>query len=152
VTDTTCAYHHSTPAVAACASCEKPVCGVCTRTVNSAALCSGCAVGRETQKSWLAGAFALLLPGSGQVYNGQLGKGAAVFLLAPLVLPWLWGVYDAATTAEEIASGRRAASTVPTGGMLLALKILWVPVAFLYGGLLFALIAGITAGIGALAG
>ena len=123
---------------------------MCTRTVNATAYCAGCAVGRETQKPWLAAVFGLLLPGTGQVYNGQLGRGVLVFVLAPLVLPWLWGIYDAAQVATEIAAGRRAGDTVPTGGVLLALKILWVPAALLFGTVLLSLLAVLAAAVAAL--
>lgn len=145
-----CAYHHSTPAVAACSVCASGVCAVCLKTANSAAFCSGCGVGRETQKSWLAAAFSLFLPGAGQVYNGDLGKAVAVFLLAPLILPWLWGVYDAATNADAIARGARDAATVPTGGVLLGLKIVWVPMALLYGLLSSFVLAALIGGLGAI--
>ena len=152
MTDTTapsCAYHHRTPAVATCHLCSKPVCGLCARTVNAAVLCAGCAVGRETQKAWLAAVFGLVLPGAGQVYNGDFVKAAAVFLFAPLVVPWLWGVYDAAVTAERIATGERDATTVPTGGVLLALKIVWVPVALGYGVVMSLIVTALYAALGA---
>jgi hypothetical protein len=144
-----CEYHHRTPAVAACALCGKAVCGVCVRTVNAATLCTGCAVGRETQKAWLAAVFGLLLPGAGQVYNGDIGKAVAVFVLGPLVVPWLWGVYDAAAGAEAIARGERKATTVPTGGVLLALKIVWLPAALLYGAVVVTVLALIVGAVGA---
>lgn len=155
MTDTTapsCAYHHRTPAVATCRLCSKPVCVLCTRAVNAAALCAGCAVGRETQQAWLAALFGLLLPGAGQVYNGDFAKAAAVFLLAPLIVPWLWGVYDAAVTAERTAAGERDAATVPTGGVLLALKIVWVPVALGYGLVVSLIATALFAALGAAIG
>jgi len=118
--------------------------------VNASPLCTGCAVGRATQLGWLAAAFSLLLPGAGQAYNGQFGKAVAVFFLAPLIVPWLWGVYDAATTAEAIARGEIASATVPTGGVVLALKIIWVPAAFIYGSLAAMALAGIVGAMGTL--
>ncbi len=127
-----CAFHHATPATARCIACRKDVCAICTTTVNSCSFCSGCGVGRVTQKPWLAAVFSLVLPGTGQVYNGQWVKGVAIFLLAALVVPWIWGVVDATNVATEIAAGRRNAATVPTGFMLLGIKILWVPVAIAY--------------------
>ncbi len=145
-----CEYHHRTPATATCALCAKATCDVCTRAVNAAALCMGCAVGRATQTSWLAAAFSLLLPGAGQVYNGQFGKAVTVFLLAPLAAPWLWGVYDAAVTADRIAAGDVTAATVPTGGVLLGLKIVWLPVAVFYVVLSSLAVTALMAGVGAL--
>jgi len=128
-----CAFHHATPASAQCSVCAKRVCGICTTTVNSHAYCSGCGVGLASQKSWLAALFSLVLPGTGQVYNGEWSKALLVFLLAPLVVPWLWGVVDAAGDAAKIAAGAKSAATVPTGVLLLGVKILWIPVAFAYG-------------------
>ncbi len=141
----TCDYHHRTPATATCVACDKPVCDVCTTTVNSRAFCTGCGVGRATQLGWLAAVFGLLLPGAGQAYNGQFGKAVVVLVTSPIVIPWLWGVYDAASTAEQIALGRVESSTVPTGGVLIALKILWLPVAAIYGTLLTLILAGVGA-------
>lgn len=143
----TCDYHHRTPAVASCRLCERDVCGLCLRTVNRTPLCAGCAVGRVDQQAWLAAAFSLVLPGAGQVYNGDFAKAAAVFVLAPLIVPWLWGVYDAAATAHAIAEGTRAASTVPTGGVLLGLKIVWLPVAVGYVVILGLIVSAVLGGL-----
>lgn len=54
------------------------------------------------QKATLLGA---LLPGSGQIYNGQWMRGVLVGLSSPLVLPWAWGVWDARRTAARIQAG-----------------------------------------------
>lgn len=140
VPTTFCSYHHRTPATAACCECGKAVCDICRQTVNAAVLCTGCGVGRVTQKPWLAALFSFVLPGCGQAYNGDWVKAAVIFVLAPVVVPWLWGVIDAPISARAIATGRRPASAVPTGGVLLGLKILWVPVAAGYA-LLLALAA-----------
>ena len=127
-----CAFHHATPATGECAACEKPVCDVCTKSVNTHAYCRGCGVDRAPQHAWLAAIFSLLMPGAGQVYNGDWAKAALCFFTAPLILPWLWGVYDATVVAARIAAGRRMGSTVATGPLLLGLKILWVPMAIAY--------------------
>ena len=61
-------------------------------------------------------------PGLGQVYNGQAGKGFAVFLLTlmglvMLVIPglivWLYGMYDAYSVAGKMNTGRAAVPRDP---------------------------------------
>lgn len=55
----------------------------------------------------LAGFLSLILPGMGQVYNGQRDRGI-IFALAWLaVLPWVYAVIDAILYAQSIRSGRR---------------------------------------------
>lgn len=56
---------------------------------------------------WLRAAASALLPGAGQAWNGQPGKGIAVLLTCWLIVPWIWGVVDAWRTA-------RAAALAPT--------------------------------------
>ncbi len=127
-----CANHHVTPAAAACTECAKSICDVCTEPCNSLAFCPGCRVGRSDQLPWLAAVFSFLMPGFGQVYNGDWGKGVGAFLLGPLIVPWLWSVVDAAQVASQIRYGRREGGTVPTGWVLVALKVLWLPLVGVY--------------------
>lgn len=49
-----------------------------------------------------------LVPGAGQLYNGQVGKGLSIFFLTAFlsatpfaVIPWLWGMIDAHNTAKR---------------------------------------------------
>lgn len=49
-----------------------------------------------------------LVPGAGQLYNGQVGKGLTIFFVTALlsatpfaVIPWLWGIVDAHNTAKR---------------------------------------------------
>lgn len=53
--------------------------------------------------------MSVLVPGLGQVYNGQRERGILFALGTPLVLPYLYGIYDAFRTAEDIARGKYAA-------------------------------------------
>ncbi len=46
----------------------------------------------------------LLLPGGGQAYNGQPFKGAFVLLATVLVIPWIWSLVDARSTAARLAA------------------------------------------------
>ncbi|MCB9527701.1 MAG: hypothetical protein R3F65_18645 [bacterium] len=50
-----------------------------------------------------------LLPGMGQVYNGQRDRGIVVALASIVILPWLWSIFDAVTTAAAIRRGDRPA-------------------------------------------
>jgi hypothetical protein len=138
-----CELHHQTEAVAACRVCDAGVCGVCRTRVNSADHCPGCSVGREDQSPVVAAVFSLFVPGLGQVYNGQWPKGLVLFVLAPLVVPWVFGVVDAARRAEALREGRVVARTVPTGCLLLALKVLVLPLAVLWVTLCVLLVAAV---------
>jgi hypothetical protein len=53
--------------------------------------------------------MSVLVPGLGQVYNGQRERGILFALGTPLVIPYLYGIYDAFRTAEDIARGKYAA-------------------------------------------
>lgn len=52
----------------------------------------------------LALVLAAVFPGAGQVYNGHFIKAVLVFVLAPLVLPWLIGIADAFFSARRISA------------------------------------------------
>ena len=69
---------------------------------------------REQKNRLIAGACSSVLPGLGQVYNGETAKGFAIFILtlaglALLVIPglivWLYGIYNAYTTAGKMNTG-----------------------------------------------
>ena len=63
-----------------------------------------------------AAVLSFFIPGLGQIYNGELGKGITIIAAAVicwmitflyigivLLIPlWIWGIYDAHKTAEEI--------------------------------------------------
>lgn len=135
-----CFFHPEMPSEASCQGCGRPICGVCLKRVNTVPFCEACAANRYEQSPLLAGIFSLLVPGMGQVYNGEFGKGALIFLTGWLVAPWIYGVLDAVQVADEIRSGRRMSQTVPPGYIILALKIVLIPLACLYIGVLFALV------------
>jgi TM2 domain-containing membrane protein YozV len=84
---------------------------------------SGCAAKRKelffVKNPGLAAVLSFFITGLGQIYNGQIGKGIALFagavvsgLLCAVVigfvlLPviWLYGIFDAYRTAEKINRG-----------------------------------------------
>jgi TM2 domain-containing membrane protein YozV len=58
----------------------------------------------------LAAILSFVIPGLGQVYNGQIVKGIVIFVafiigiflvVIPGVIVWLYGIYDAYTTAQK---------------------------------------------------
>ena len=68
----------------------------------------------ERKNSTIAGACSSVLPGLGQVYNGETAKGYTFFLLAlgglfllviPGLLVWLYAMYDAYAIAGKMNSG-----------------------------------------------
>lgn len=68
----------------------------------------------------MAAVLSLVIPGAGQIYNGQIGKGLLILIGVPLLVVfsfltlfitlivalvvWLWGIFDAYKTAERINS------------------------------------------------
>ncbi len=138
-----CYLHPQTPAVARCTDCAKPICEVCLKRVNTKPYCEACAANHHEQSPFLAFLFALLVPGMGQVYNGDWQKGLVIFLTGWLFVPWIYGIVDAVTVANEIRNGVRESATVPPGYLLLALKFGIVPFACIYFGGVFALFAAL---------
>lgn len=56
----------------------------------------------------LALAAGIVIPGAGQAYNGQVGKGIAILLLSLLLIPYVIGIFDAHRVAKRMAlSGGR---------------------------------------------
>jgi hypothetical protein len=64
--------------------------------------------GARHHASKTAVVLGVLLPGGGQAYNGQPIKGALFLLTTVLVLPWIWSLFDARSTANRlVAAGGR---------------------------------------------
>jgi len=58
---------------------------------------------RSRLRPWLAAAASLVLPGSGQLWNGEPRKAIAFLLTCWLIVPWIWSVVDAWRTARRVA-------------------------------------------------
>lgn len=69
----------------------------------------------KTEKSaGVAAILAFFFTGSGQVYNGNVGKGIGILIgtiigyfifVIPGIIVWIYGVYDAYTTAQKMNKG-----------------------------------------------
>jgi len=140
-----CAKHINTPAVAQCRDCREPVCMVCLHTINTEPYCEACAVNHHQQSPLSALLFSLFVPGLGQVYNGEWLKGVLIFLTGWLILPWIVGIVDAMLVASAIAEGKRPASGVPPGYLVLAIKVLSVFFSCFYIGLVWLILGTVYA-------
>lgn len=49
----------------------------------------------------LAAALSFLIPGIGQIYLGHILKGIIILFTFWLILPWIYGIYDAYKTAND---------------------------------------------------
>lgn len=46
--------------------------------------------------------LSLIFPGGGQFYNGHAGKGFLVLFTFWMILPWIWSLFDAYSSANRI--------------------------------------------------
>ena len=100
-----------------------PACGEEVSNPNAVA-CTHCGEAIRTpyrgyKSSGLAAILSFFIPGLGQIYNGQIGKGIMYMIFAfiflalsalligiPFVLIlWILGIYDAYSSAEKINRG-----------------------------------------------
>lgn len=104
-----CFYHKERIAISRCELCQKPLCGLCESTLKGKTLCQDCVkldipelqfVPRRNPT--LAAVLSTIVPGGGQVYNGQLGKGLIILFTFWLIIPWIYGIVDAFLTARKI--------------------------------------------------
>ena len=106
-----------------CPECGKPLgipdanfCSFCGATVNPAAVSSsGFQTARNQKNPILAVLCSFFLPGLGQVYNGEIGLGFAVFFgaligffvfLIPGLIVWIYGLSNAYSTAHKMNTGQ----------------------------------------------
>lgn len=113
-----CYQHQKTIAIEKCTRCRRDLCERCQVLIKQNVFCPQCARlplpemrVRKHRHPELAAFLSLVLPGLGQIYNGQIAKGLAFFLTFWLVIPWLYSAYDAYETADRI--NQRAVLTVP---------------------------------------
>ena len=49
----------------------------------------------------MATVLSFLIAGTGQMYLGKIGKGILILLFCWLVIPWIYGIYDAHKGAND---------------------------------------------------
>lgn len=107
-----CAIHENADAAVRCIACGLPVCDACRVAVKGDSYCKKCIVeklegGTKAERSpGLAALLSFLVAGTGQMYNGQIGKGIAILFTCWLIVPWIYGIFDAHATARKINSGK----------------------------------------------
>jgi len=98
------------------------VCPSCGEALGKAAVSQSGGAGPKQKEEFLAVALSFFVPGLGQLYNGQVGKGVAYFIIAIVFLCmtlivigallyliwWLVSMVDAYTTAGKINRGEPA--------------------------------------------
>lgn len=86
-----------------------------------------------THRPVLSAAASIIAPGSGQALNGEPTRGLFFLLGAPLIVPWLWGAFDAARRSANLRDGRSLMPTrrspVALAGFGAAAVLLWGSVA-----------------------
>ncbi len=105
-----CHIHSKRLAVDKCSQCGTPLCADCATTFRGNVLCGACSPeGKKVLKrkpsyyrNPIFAALLSIIPGFGQFYTGQLFKGVIVLSTFWLIIPWLYGIYDAYATACRI--------------------------------------------------
>jgi len=106
-----CAYHNEVDAICKCVKCGKDICEPCKVEVSGEDQCKECiAKSLEKQEKverspGLACFLSFIIAGAGQMYNGQIGKGILILFTGWLIIPWIYGVFDALNTAKKINQG-----------------------------------------------
>jgi TM2 domain-containing membrane protein YozV len=105
---------------------------------------------RQEKNAGVALILSFLFTGSGQVYNGEMGKGIGVLLgtiigymifVIPGLLVFLYGLYDAYTTAQKMNKGEIPYKPTSMGAVIgfIVVEIILAIVFFLF---LMAMIMG----------
>lgn len=136
-----CVNHPEADAAIKCVSCGAGVCEACRVDLNNNSYCKKCIsekaqiIEKPTRSPILAAVLSFFIGGSGQIYNGQTGKGIMIFLTSVLIIPWLYGIFDAYLTAKKINQGSikvqprpgcATAALIGALGMLIVISILGI--------------------------
>ncbi len=108
-----CQNHPGVEAARKCLACGADICKNCVVTVKNEPYCKSCvsrklegdAGGRQRRSPSLAATLSFIIGGAGQMYNGQIGKGLFILFTAWLIIPWIYGIFDAYGTAKKINEG-----------------------------------------------
>jgi len=128
-----CRQHPQRIALETCDRCQIPVCKECAVLVQGKTCCHHCSnfVGEGEEilaprKPAKAAILSLFFPGMGQCYNGQLMKGLLILITSITIFPWIYGIYDAYTTADLMNKGelRLTGATISFRACLLIIIVL----------------------------
>ncbi|MDI6885794.1 MAG: TM2 domain-containing protein [archaeon] len=56
---------------------------------------------QKKKSAGIATLLSFIIPGAGQMYLGRVGKGILILIFCWLIIPWLYGIYDAYKTAND---------------------------------------------------
>ena len=106
-----CINHPEVDAVGKCIGCGSSICDTCRVVSQGEDYCKKCVVEKvegaeKSQRSpGLAAFLSFIIAGSGQMYNGQIGKGVLILFTSWLIIPWIYGIFNAYSTARKINEG-----------------------------------------------
>ncbi|MDD5584266.1 MAG: hypothetical protein PHV55_04335 [Candidatus Omnitrophica bacterium] len=107
-----CANHTDRDAIAICNHCARSICAECHVAIKNENYCKECVnlkmthQTKEERSPILAAILSFVIAGTGQFYNGQIGKGVLFFFTSWLIIPWGIGIFDAYRTAKKINEGK----------------------------------------------
>ncbi len=110
---------------------------------------------QEQKNPGIAALCSFFIPGLGQIYNGDVGKGIAVllgtligalFLFIPGLIVWIFGIYDAHKTSKRMNSGETQYKSTNTVAMIL-FGILGIVLILIFFIIVAAIIAAFTFGL-----
>jgi len=106
----------------------------------------------KTEKSaGIAAILAFFFPGSGQVYNGETGKGIVLFIgyliglvlyIIPGIIVLIYGIYDAYTTAQKMNRGEIPYKPTSVGVLIVFIILVIVLVVILVSAVIAAFVFG----------
>ncbi len=133
-----CVYHPEAEASCKCLLCAAPICDNCKVQMKHESYCKKCIVNKlEGAKKgdhspMLAAILSFVIGGAGQMYNGEIGKGILIFFTSWLVIPWLYGIFNAYSTAKKIREGtitpRTQSGCLAASVIIVALMFLMIPI------------------------
>lgn len=132
-----CGFHPQRIALEKCDHCQTPICQDCKSIIKGKYYCPSCSSRSIAGVTFvphrdptLAAFLSLIIPGAGQVYNGQLGDGLKVFFFSWLILPWIYGVFDAHVTARKINAHYIATTPTYKDAIAFALIVTFIVLGF----------------------
>lgn len=82
-----------------CSECGKKISDKAQMCPNCGAAQAGAEV-TEKKSRVVALLLSIFIPGTGQMYAGEFGKGLLILCTCWLIIPYFYGIYDAATRKD----------------------------------------------------